>query len=116
LISLLHDARARFFRAMGLEELDAGGCGVILADLAVTYRSEAFFGQTLRVEMAAAEPERAGCVLFYRVTDRETGREVARARTGLVFFDYAARRVARTPAPFVAGLARLRGGAEGGEG
>lgn len=107
LVSLLHEARMQFFRALGLEESDAGGAGVILSDLAVEYRGEAFFGQELAVEIAADEPSRAGCTLHYRVSEGEAGRLIATARTGLVFFDYRTRRIARTPDPYRAGVRAL---------
>jgi 4-hydroxybenzoyl-CoA thioesterase len=40
------------------------------------------------------------CDLLYRISDVATGAEIARVKTGIVFFDYAARRVVSVPAPF----------------
>jgi acyl-CoA thioesterase FadM len=41
-----------------------------------------------------------GFAILYLVTDAETEKEIARAQTGMVFFDYQARRLHRMPAEF----------------
>ena len=42
------EARVRFFKHFGWSELDVGGPGIVVADVAAQYRSEAFHGETLR--------------------------------------------------------------------
>ena len=86
LLRLLHEARAQWFVASGHHESNTQECACIVVDLAVSYRSEARFPQSLKVEIAPGEVERFGCELFYQVTQRETGKLVALARTGHVFF------------------------------
>lgn len=105
LIALVSEARVRFFKSLGYSELDVEGVGVIVADAAVQYRSEAFHGETLRVEMAADDFNKYGCDLVWRLTERDSGREVARGKHGIMFFDYAARRPAHVPAAFKARFA-----------
>ncbi len=100
LVSLLHEARVRFFRHFGMEERDIDGVGILLADLAVAYRAQVFYGQTLRIEIAIGEAGARSCDLVYRVTDRVTDGLVALAKTGIVFFDYEAKRMAQVPARF----------------
>jgi acyl-CoA thioester hydrolase len=100
LVSILHEARARFFRAFGMEEGNVGGYGVILTDLAVSYRAQARYGQVLHIEIAAGEPGSRGCDLLYRVQDRDTGDLIALARTGILFYDYSAGRVVAMPEEF----------------
>ncbi len=107
LISILHDARFRFFRAFGMNEADTDGCGLLISDLAVRYETEAFHGQRLRVEIATGDIRSRGCDLVYRVTDRESEKVVALARTGVVFLDLEKKRVARIPERL---LAVIRGG------
>lgn len=96
-LTLAHEARLRFLKSRGLTELDVGGPGIIAADAAVVYRSEAFHGERLRIEIGAGEVSRVGFELLYLITEVTSGREVARVRTGLVCFDYGARKVARLP-------------------
>jgi len=100
LLTLVSEARARFFKALGYRELDVEGVGIVVADAALQYRSEAFHGETMAVEMAAAEFSKYGCDLLWRMSDKATGREVARGKTGIVFLDYATRKVALVPAGF----------------
>ena len=106
LISILHEARFRFFRHFGMDEADTDGRGLLISDLAVRYEAEAFHGQTLRVEIAAGEARSRGCDLLYRVTDLESGRIVALARTGVVFLDLEKKRVTTIPERFLAVFGR----------
>ena len=105
LLSLVSEARARFFKSLGYTELDVEGLGIIVADAAVQYRSEAFHGETMQVEMAATDFGEYGCDLVWRMADAATGREVARGKTGIVFFDYRTRTKAPVPAGFRTRLA-----------
>lgn len=100
LLSLLHEARVRFLRAHGYHELDIEGRGLIIADAVIVYKSEAFHGDTLVVEIALADFTRYGCDICYKVSKQGEGVEVARAKTGIVFFDYQARRPTDVPESF----------------
>lgn len=102
LLGMVHEARVRYLAAHGQSELDCCGAALIMADAVVVYRSEAFLGETLVFEVATTDLGRHGCDFVYRVSARDDGREVARAKTGIVFFDYAARRVCPLPDAFPA--------------
>ena len=54
----------------------------------------------VRVRIAAADFTRHGCDLVYLVSEVGSGREVARAKTGMVFFDYDAQKIASMPERF----------------
>lgn len=102
LLTLVSEARQRYFGALGFRQTQVeGSVGIVIADAAVQYRAEAFHGETLVIEMAAREFSDKGCDLVYRARDKASGREVARGKTGIVFFDYASRKVAPVPAVFV---------------
>lgn len=100
LISLLHEARARFLQHHGFSEMAVGGAGIIVADAAVVYRAEAFFGDRLQVAIGGQDFSRIGADLVYRVTAADSDREVALAKTGIVFFDYGQRKVRAAPPEF----------------
>ena len=102
LISLVSEARVRFFKSLGYTELDVEGCGIIVADVAAQYRSEAFHGEVMIIEMAASDFNKYGCDLVWRLSDKASGREVARGKHGIMFFDYAVRKPTAAPAAFVA--------------
>jgi acyl-CoA thioester hydrolase len=100
LLSVVSEARARFFKSLGYTELDVEGVGIIVADAALQYRSEAFHGEVMVVEMAAADFNQYGCDLLWCMREQVSQREVARGKTGIVFFDYAARSKVALPQRF----------------
>jgi len=108
LVSFTSEARLRFFKSMGfLSEMDVGGLGIVVADLAVVYKSEGFYGDLIRIEIAALDFNKYGCDLVYQLTNKATGNVIAHAKTGIVFFDYATRKLAPCPTVFVDQLARI---------
>ncbi|MCL2346612.1 MAG: thioesterase family protein [Desulfobulbus sp.] len=102
LLALVAEAEARFFASLGYGDFNIEGAGVIVADAAVQYRAEAFHGEIMVIEMAAGDFNPYGCDLLWRLTDKASGREVARGKHGIVFFDYAARQRVEAPAVFIA--------------
>ncbi|MBE2295005.1 MAG: thioesterase family protein [Phycisphaerales bacterium] len=101
LLGLLHEARFRFMAHYGLRELDVDGLGLIIADSVIVYKSEAFSGEVLKIAVALVDFNAYGCDFVYQVTEKTSGREVARAKTGIVFFDYQQRAVAKIPQIFL---------------
>lgn len=99
-LSILQEARVQMLKALGWSEVDADGAGMIMSDATVMYKSEAFHGDVLTIEIAVADMSGVGCDVFYRVTNKMSGKEVVRAKTGLVFFDYAKRKVVPVPQQF----------------
>ena len=105
LLTVVSEARVRFFKSLGYTELDVEGVGIIVSDAAPQYRSEAFHGEVMVVRMGAADFGSKGCDLLWCMTELATGREVARGKTGIVFFDYATRKTAPVPEAFRAQFA-----------
>lgn len=101
LLGLVGEARVRFFRQLGYAELDVEGRAIVVADLALQYLSEAFHGESLRIELAPVEFNRYGFDLAFRVSDEASGREIARGKQGIVFTDPQARQVAPVPPAFL---------------
>lgn len=100
LLSLVSEARVRWLKSMGYAELDIEGLGIIVADAALQYLSEAFHGETMVIEMGTDGFNKYGCDIVWRMRDQTSGREVARGKTGIVFFDYGSRKVAPAPEGF----------------
>jgi acyl-CoA thioester hydrolase len=99
ILTLMQEARTLFYRSMGFEsevKLE-GSVGQIVTDAAITYKSESFLGDILHIEIAVGEWNKYGFDLFYRLTNKETGKDVALGKTGIVCFDYATRKIARIP-------------------
>jgi acyl-CoA thioesterase FadM len=100
LLGLLHEARVRMLARHGFTELDAGGAGIIMADTAIVFKSEVVYGLTLLIEVGVTDIHRRGCDVVYRVSDAANKAPVALAKTGIVFFDYAARKLQPVPEAF----------------
>jgi len=100
-ISLLHEARVQFLKKFGYSETDIEGKALIITDLAVSYKSQSFYGDQLIFEMGVGEFNKYGCDLFYRVTHSTTHNLVILAKTGMVFFDYTLNKVTTLPQAFL---------------
>lgn len=107
-LRLAHEARLRFFQSLGYpHELSVEGLGIVVADAAVRYRAEAFHGEVLRFALAVDDIGPRGFDLLYQASNDKTGQEVARLKTGIVFFDYAHRKLAAMPPAFLARLGAI---------
>ncbi|TGE21449.1 thioesterase [Hymenobacter aquaticus] len=93
LLSVLHEARVQFLQHVGLREVDpATGLGTIMADVAIEYKGEAFYGDVLHIQLAATELSKYGFDVVYWVKN-QAGKEIARAKTGMLLFDYNTRKL-----------------------
>ncbi|RPH29673.1 acyl-CoA thioesterase, partial [bacterium] len=74
LLSLMQEARLRFLRQYAYSEKDVEGRGIIMLDAVVLYRSEAFYGDVLRIDVAVTDVGTHGCDLVYRITQKDSGK------------------------------------------
>ncbi len=99
-LSLMHEARYRFFNALGYkDELSIEGVGTIQADVAITYRGEAFHGDEILVQIAIADISKKSFEVLYYLSCQ--GKEIARAKTGIAMFSYAEGKVCNIPKNFL---------------
>lgn len=98
-LTLIQNARVEFYRLLGFNnELNFDGpVGQVIADVIVQYKSESFLGDRLSIKIGVADFNKYGFDMFYLVENKVTGKEVARAKTGIVCFDYDKRKIARIP-------------------
>ncbi len=107
LLTLVSEARVRFFKSLGHTELDVAGCPIAVGDIVAQYKSEGFHGETLRVGLEAQDVNRCGFDLAFQMVDVASGREVARGKVGIVFVDRASHKATAVPGAFLAQLATL---------
>ena len=100
LLSIIHEARLRFLNHLGYSESNVEGVGIIMVDSAIQYKSEGFYGDELLVEIAVNDFSGIGCDFVYRLYNKKTSKEIALAKTGIVFFDYEKRKTAPVPPEF----------------
>ena len=113
LLSLVSEARLRFFRWLGYSgELDIEGLSIVVGDMVAQYKSEAFYGETMQIDMQPDDFNKYGFDLVFRLRDKDSGREVARGKTGVVFVGptpEGGKGVAPLPAAFEARLLARQG-------
>lgn len=100
MLSLLHEARLQYLQHYGYTELNIGGKSLIMADVAIEYKAEGFYGDRLNIEMATADFSKYGFDLIYRVTN-QTGKLIALAKTGMLCFNYSTKKVVSVPSEVV---------------
>jgi acyl-CoA thioester hydrolase len=105
-LTLMQEARVQFYRQLGFENevKFEGNIGQVIADASVVYKSESFLGDLLRIEVAVADFSKYGFDMYYRITHKGTGKEVALGKTGIVCFDYERKKVASIPPVLLARL------------
>jgi len=100
LLSIIHEARVRFLQYLGYSESNVEGNGIIMIDAGVQYKSEGFYGDELLIEIAVNDFTEIGCDFVYRLTNKNSKKEIAVAKTGIVFFNYENRKTAPVPPEF----------------
>ena len=98
-VSLVHEARVQWLQQYGYTELSVEGIGLIMSDLALEFKSEAFYGDVVELILGVSDISRVGFDLYYQLfAKRETGNILlANAKTGMVCYDYEAKKVAPVP-------------------
>lgn len=107
LLTLVSEARVRFFKSLGYFESGVEGALIVVGDIVAQYKSEGFHGETMRIEMAAADFNKYGFDLQFRMSDATSGREVALGKIGIVFITQEDRKVAPVPVAFLANVNQL---------
>jgi acyl-CoA thioesterase FadM len=107
MISMISEARARFLFEYGVAEMDEEGNGIIVTDLATTYKAEAHARDQLRFEVGVMDFNKYGGDVIFRVTRPADDTLVALAKQGFVFFNYQRGEVTPMPAGFAAKFATV---------
>lgn len=107
LLTLVSEARVRFFKSMGYFESGVEGANIVVGDIVAQYKSEGFHGETMRIEMAATDFNKYGFDLQFRMSENETQREVALGKIGIVFIGRDDRKVIPIPPAFLAKVQQL---------
>lgn len=97
LLSILHEARVQLLVHFGYSELELGGASLIMADVAIAYKGEGFYGDVLTLKLAINDLSKYGFDITYHVLNQH-GKEVARAKTGMLCFNYTERKLMSLPA------------------
>jgi acyl-CoA thioesterase FadM len=107
MISMISEARARFLFDYGVQETGPDGVGIIVTDLATTYKAEAHARDQLVFEVGVMDFNQYGGDIIFRVSRPKDGKLVAMAKYGFVFFNYQRSQVTPMPPEFLAKFPRV---------
>jgi acyl-CoA thioester hydrolase len=98
-VSIIHEARMQWLKQYDYTELKIEGIGLIMSDLAIEFKSESFYGDVMEVKLGAGEISRVGFEMYYRLYAKRNDENIllANAKTGMVCYDYDAKKVAAIP-------------------
>ena len=103
LVSLLHEARMQWLASLNYTELNIENASLIMADLAVEYKAESFYRDTLLIDIFIGEITKVSFEMYYKITAqrKEVIFLIAHAKAGMVCYDYKAKKVASIPEKFI---------------
>ncbi len=89
-VSIIHEARLQWLKQKSYSELNFGGQGLIMGDLFVEFKSEAFYGDIISVSLFAGDVSRVSFELYYQLTTERNGSGIllANCKTTMICFDY----------------------------
>jgi acyl-CoA thioester hydrolase len=108
ILSIIHEARVQFLRYYGYQELDVGGVGLIMSDVAIEFKNEIFYGDSIKASVVAGEFSRVRFDIFYKLEKESNGKMffLVTAKTGMVCYHYQTKKIAAIPDELIG---KLRG-------
>lgn len=101
ILSIIHEARMQFLKSKNLDELNFGGAGIIMSDVAIEFKNELFYGEDIRVGVHAADFSKVAFSIYYKLEKSNAvsieKKIIAIAKTGMVCFDYPSKKVMAIP-------------------
>jgi acyl-CoA thioester hydrolase len=99
ILSIIHEARVQYLQQWGYGELTLAGVGLIMSDVGIEFKSELFYGQTIRASVTAADLTKLSFDLYYKLEVEKEGKIVlvAAAKTGMICYDYEKKKIAAIP-------------------
>jgi YbgC/YbaW family acyl-CoA thioester hydrolase len=99
ILSLIHEARMQFLKHHGHSELDFGGIGLIMGDVAIEFKNELFYGDQVKASVSIRDISKVSFTLYYKLEKETEGKSrlVALAQTGMVCYDYDRKKMAAFP-------------------
>lgn len=102
-LSLAHEARMQFLSFHNYSELNFAGAGLIMANAAIEFKRELFYGNEVKISVTATDFNRLGFDIVYlmEVKQDEQWMMAAKVKTGMLCYDYTAKKKVAVPAEAV---------------
>lgn len=98
-VSIVHEARMQFLNNYGYSELNIEGIGLIMSDLAVEFKNESFYQDTIAVKIGRGDISKVSFELIYTLSVARDNNNViiANAKTTMVGYNYGLKKVVSLP-------------------
>jgi acyl-CoA thioesterase FadM len=99
-LSFVHEARVRYLQALGYTEMNLEGVSLIMADAALIFKNEIYYGDDLLISVQAVEFSRLGFDLIYKIEKKMADQPmivVAIVKTTMAGFDYKRKKLMSLP-------------------
>ena len=106
ILSILHEARVQYLQHFGYGELNFAGAGLIMSDVAIEFKSEIFYGEKIIASVKVGEFSKFSFEVYYKLEKENNNKRilVATAKTGMVCYDYSAKKIAGVPEEVIKNL------------
>lgn len=93
-LSLLQEARQQFLQSRGYAELSVESFGLIMADAMIEYKKELNHKDTIEIAVVATDFDKLGFDIYYQITVLKNSEVqlAVRAKTGMMLYDYSAKK------------------------
>ncbi len=99
IVSFLHEVRLLWLKDGNYSEMKIENYSLIMADLAVEYKAEGFHGDRLTIYVSIGEVGRCNFDVYFTIKNQDETL-IAKAKTGMVCFDYVNKKVVSIPETF----------------
>lgn len=98
-LSIIHEARMQFLHQYGYTEMNFCGTGMIMSDVGIEFKNELFYGDKVKASVSITEISKVSFAFYYKLEKEANDRFIlaAVARTGMVCYNYEARKLAPVP-------------------
>lgn len=99
-LSLVHEARQQFLNHFGYSEMQIENTSLIMTDVAIEFKKELNYADAIKISVAATGFDKYGFDIFYKleIISEETFILAAKAKTGMLCYDYQNKKLIAVPA------------------
>ena len=80
ILSVIHEARMQWLANLGFSEMQFGGVGMIMSDVAIEFKTELFYGDIILASVNVGEISKVGFELLYKLEKETEGKKITGCR------------------------------------
>lgn len=92
--------RIQWLQSLDYSELSIEGKSIIQGDASIVYLSEGHLNDKLKISLFLGEIGNASFELYYSLQKKESKTLLAKAKTGIIFYDYVSKKTQEIPEKF----------------